>query len=32
MRPETLAILTNKSVIAIDQDPLGSQARRLSEL
>ncbi|MDP9050492.1 MAG: hypothetical protein M3O31_07175 [Acidobacteriota bacterium] len=31
MQPETLAILTNKSVIAIDQDSLGSQARRLSK-
>ncbi|MDV6330160.1 glycoside hydrolase family 27 protein [Asticcacaulis sp. 201] len=29
MSPETLAILTNHDVIAIDQDPLGQQGRRL---
>jgi alpha-galactosidase len=28
MKPEIKAILTNKDVIAIDQDPLGKQARR----
>jgi alpha-galactosidase len=27
MKPEIMAILTNKDVIAIDQDPLGKQAR-----
>ena len=30
MTPETLAILTNKDVIAIDQDALGTQGDRLS--
>ena len=29
MDPDTLAILTNKEVIAIDQDPLGKQASRV---
>jgi alpha-galactosidase len=29
MTPETLAIITNKEVIAIDQDPLGIQGLRL---
>jgi alpha-galactosidase len=29
MSPETLAILGNKGVIAIDQDPLGKQGDRL---
>jgi alpha-galactosidase len=29
MTPETKAILTNKDVIAIDQDPLGQQGRRV---
>ncbi len=28
---DTLAILTNKEVIAVDQDPLGAQARRVSK-
>ena len=31
MTPETLAMLTNKDVIAIDQDPLGKQGDRLSQ-
>jgi alpha-galactosidase len=31
MSPETLAILTNKDVIAVDQDRLGVQARRIWE-
>ena len=31
MRPETLAIITNKDVIAIDQDPLGIQGLRLKK-
>jgi alpha-galactosidase len=30
MPPETAAILTNKEVIAIDQDPLGKQGDRVS--
>ena len=30
MTPETLAILTNKQVVAIDQDPLGAQGDRVS--
>jgi alpha-galactosidase len=30
MPPETLAILTNRDVIAIDQDPLGTQGDRVS--
>jgi alpha-galactosidase len=30
MPPETSAILTNKEVIAIDQDPLGKQGDRVS--
>jgi len=30
MKPETIALLTNKEVIAIDQDPLGNQADRVS--
>jgi alpha-galactosidase len=29
MKPEMLAILTNRDVIAIDQDPLGRQGRRV---
>ena len=29
MKPEIKAILTNKEVIALDQDPLGKQARRV---
>jgi alpha-galactosidase len=29
MRPETIALLTNREVIAIDQDPLGQQADRV---
>jgi len=29
--PETIAILTNREVIAIDQDPLGKQATRTSK-
>ncbi len=32
MKPETLAILTNRDVIAIDQDPLGKQGDRVSEV
>jgi alpha-galactosidase len=32
MTPETLAILTNREVIAIDQDPLGQQGDRVSEV
>ncbi|MCC8072260.1 MAG: glycoside hydrolase family 27 protein [Bacteroidales bacterium] len=31
MSPETLAILTNKEVIALNQDPLFRQARRLKQ-
>ena len=31
MKPETLAILTNREVVAIDQDPLGIQGDRVSE-
>ncbi|OOG58537.1 alpha-galactosidase [Rhodanobacter sp. B05] len=31
MTPETKAILTNKEVIAIDQDPLGVQASRVAK-
>jgi len=31
MRPEIRDILTNKEVIAINQDPLGSQGRRVSK-
>ena len=31
MRPEIHAILTNKEVIAINQDPLGMQGRRVSK-
>jgi len=31
MTPETVKILTNRDVIAIDQDPLGRQARRVTE-
>jgi alpha-galactosidase len=30
MTPETVKILTNRDVIAIDQDPLGRQARRVT--
>jgi alpha-galactosidase len=30
MSPETLALLTNKEVIAVDQDPLGKQGDRVS--
>jgi alpha-galactosidase len=32
MKPETLAILTNREAIAIDQDPLGVQGDRISEI
>ena len=32
MPPETTAILTNREVIAIDQDPLGKQGDRVSEV
>jgi alpha-galactosidase len=31
VKPEILAILTNKEVIAIDQDPLGEQGARKSK-
>jgi len=31
MDPDTLRILTNKDVIAVDQDPLGKPGRRLSK-
>ncbi len=31
MSPDTLAVLTNRDVIAIDQDPLGIQGDRVSE-
>ena len=31
MSPDTVAILTNREVIAIDQDPLGAQATRVSK-
>ncbi|MBZ5565216.1 MAG: glycoside hydrolase family 27 protein [Acidobacteriia bacterium] len=31
MTPETLAILTNPEVIAVDQDPAGIQGRRVAE-
>ncbi len=31
MTPETRALLTNKEVIAIDQDPLGRQGRKLRD-
>jgi alpha-galactosidase len=31
MSPETLAILTNREVIAVDQDPLGVQGRRVRD-
>ena len=31
MTPETLAILTNKEVIAVDQDPKGVQGRRMAQ-
>jgi len=31
MTPETAAILLNKDVIAIDQDPLGAQGHRVSK-
>jgi alpha-galactosidase len=31
MKPETLAILANPEVIALDQDPLGIQGRRVSQ-
>jgi alpha-galactosidase len=31
MTPETLAILTNPEVIAVDQDPLGIQGRRVAQ-
>ncbi|HZT73085.1 MAG TPA: glycoside hydrolase family 27 protein [Terriglobales bacterium] len=31
MTPATLAILTNRDVIAVDQDPLGKQGTRLSQ-
>jgi alpha-galactosidase len=32
MTPETRAILTNKDLIAIDQDPLGMQGRRVKKM
>ena len=32
MKPETMQILTNREVIAIDQDPLGKQGDRVSEV
>ena len=32
IRPEMKAILQNKNVIAVDQDPLGIQGRRLSNV
>lgn len=32
IRPEMKAILQNKNVIAIDQDPLGIQGRRLTNV
>jgi alpha-galactosidase len=32
MKPEVAAILKNKEVIAIDQDPLGKQGDRVSEV
>jgi alpha-galactosidase len=32
MKPETAQILTNREVIAIDQDPLGKQGDRVSEV
>ena len=32
MKPETSQILTNREVIAIDQDPLGKQGDRVSEV
>ena len=31
MSPETIALLTNREVIAVDQDPLGKQGDRVSE-
>ncbi len=31
MRPETLAIITNREMIAVDQDPLGVQGLRLKK-
>jgi len=31
MAPETLAILTNPEVIAVDQDPLGAQGHRVAQ-
>jgi len=31
MSPETLAILTNPEVVAVDQDPAGTEAHRVSE-
>jgi alpha-galactosidase len=31
MRPEIRDILTNKEVIAVDQDPLGSEGRRVKK-
>ena len=31
MTPETLAILTNKEVIAVNQDPLGRQGRKVRD-
>lgn len=31
MAPEVLAVVSNKEVLAIDQDPLGKQARRVQE-
>lgn len=32
MKPEVLEVLTNKDVIAIDQDALGKQARRIRQI
>jgi alpha-galactosidase len=32
MAPDTLAVLTNREAIAIDQDPLGVQGDRVSEV
>jgi len=31
MSPEILAILTNREIIAVDQDPAGKQGRRVSD-
>jgi alpha-galactosidase len=32
MTPDTISILVNKEVVAVDQDPLGQQGHRLSEV